>query len=170
MQLLIVGAGFLIIGMSFLGGRIELVSRRSATRFCASSLLLLIVGTGFGIIVAALALPLKSASDDAPLRGVRHLVLFDIKRGYEVSIVSAFDALSAELISSDAMIAYERGTQNSPEGLGNNLSHAFTLTFEDESQRDQYLTHPLHLQFIQSHVEGNLDSVTVFDYDILHGV
>ena len=77
---------------------------------------------------------------------------------------------SACLLVLEVMIAYERGTQNSPEGLGKNLSHAFTLTFEDESQRDQYLTHPLHLQFIQSHVEGNLDSVTVFDYDILHGV
>lgn len=153
-----------------MGGRVAVQSlpRRPACAssiWCAAGLLLLVVGAAMGVAIAALTLPLAGCSDSETLPGVRHLVLFAIKKGHEGSIVAAFDALAGELQSKEVLLAYERGEQNSPEGLDNGLTHAFTITFKDNAQRDLYLTHPLHLAFVKDHVEGNLDSVTVFDYE-----
>jgi len=101
-------------------------------------------------------------------RHVRHIVLFRFKPGAPVEEISAaFDAVATDL--SSLVCGYERGVQNSPEGLHNGgvaLTHAFTLTFANEQDRDAYLPHPRHQHFVETYAKPHVESVCVFDYEV----
>jgi hypothetical protein len=58
---------------------------------------------------------------------------------------------------------FEWGVNNSPENLNEGLTHAFTLTFASEKDRDDYLVHPSHKKFVD--IAGpHIDKVVVVDY------
>ena len=63
----------------------------------------------------------------------------------------------------DEILAFEWGTNSSPENLDQGFTHCFTLTFSDEECRNRYLPHPAHKAFGEL-VEKHLDNVLVFDY------
>lgn len=95
---------------------------------------------------------------------LRHVVLFGFKP--EVSneqiqtVEEAFSKLPSQI---DFIQDYEWGTDCSPEGLQQGLTHCFFLTFNSEADRDAYLIHPAHKEF--GKVLGNKASaVTVIDY------
>jgi len=95
---------------------------------------------------------------------LRHVVLFGFKAGTSADevaeIVRRFAALRERI---DTVVGFEWGTNNSPEGLAHGLSHAFTLTFASEADRDAYLPHPTHAAFADW-VGPYVEHVTVVDY------
>ena len=95
---------------------------------------------------------------------MRHVVMFKFKDTSSKediqSVIDAFDALPSKI---DSIIGYERGTNNSPEGLDNGFTHVFLLTFADEAGRAKYLPHPDHKAFGQV-LRPHKDKVMVLDY------
>lgn len=118
----------------------------------------------FVIVMIAASTESVSAQKKTDSKTLRHVVLFKFK-----------DTASAEEIKKveDAFVALpgkikliknlEWGTNNSPEGLNQGLTHCFFLTFSSEKDRDAYLVHPDHKAF--GAIAGPvLDKVTVVDY------
>lgn len=95
---------------------------------------------------------------------LRHVVLFGFKetsKPEEVqAVIDAFIALPSQI---SEIKGFEWGTNSSPEGLNQGLTHAFTLTFHSDADRDAYLPHPAHKAF-GGIVGPHLDKVTVVDY------
>ncbi|HEY2838982.1 MAG TPA: Dabb family protein [Pirellulales bacterium] len=107
--------------------------------------------------------PLAQAADK-PQKVLRHLVLYkfkdDLKPAQLQEVIDAFGALPKKI---DTIIGYEAGTNVSPEGKSDGLTHAFVVTFKDEKGRDAYLTHPAHQAYVEV-VKDRRDKVVVFDY------
>lgn len=95
---------------------------------------------------------------------LRHVVMFKFKDSASAAevemVVEAFAALPSEI---EEIKGFEWGTNNSPEGLNQGLTHCFLLTFHSEEDRDAYLIHPAHKVF-GSKLRPHLDKVTVLDY------
>ena len=111
---------------------------------------------------------------------LRHVVMFGFKP--EVSaqqikeVEEAFCALPSQI---DLIKGYEWGTDCSPEGLQQGLTHCFFLTFHSDADRDAYLIHPAHKAFGESirrqgfcrHRRGLLDQIRIIiflTYNILN--
>jgi|LakMenEpi03Aug12_release.lakeMendotaPanAssembly.Ray.scaffolds.fasta_scaffold342191_2 lysophospholipase L1-like esterase len=101
---------------------------------------------------------------DSPSRVLRHIVLFKYKP--EVTskqldeINMAFHQLKDKI---PAIRDFERGTNNSPEGLDQGFTHGYVVTFDSEEDRANYLPHDEHKKFVKL-IDGKLDQVLVFDY------
>ena len=95
---------------------------------------------------------------------LRHAVFFKFKDSSSAKDVEevrrAFSALPAKI---DAIVDYEWGTNNSPEGLNKDFTHAFFVTFADEAGRAAYLPHPDHQAFVEI-LRPHLEDVFVMDY------
>ena len=97
-------------------------------------------------------------------RVLRHVVLFKYKPEVTPAqldeINLAFQNLKNEI---PTVQDFERGVNNSPEGLNKDFTHGYLLTFASESDRDVYLKHPAHQEFVGL-IGGKLDEPMVFDY------
>jgi hypothetical protein len=95
---------------------------------------------------------------------LRHVVQFKFKESStpaQVSqVVDAFRALPSKI---SEIADFEFGQNNSPEGLENGFTHCFLVTFASEKDRQTYLTHAAHLQFVEV-LKPHLDKVQVIDY------
>lgn len=95
---------------------------------------------------------------------LRHVVLFGFKESSKPeevqAVIDAFIALPSQI---SEIKGFEWGTNSSPEGLNQGLTHAFTLTFHSNADRDAYLPHPAHKAF-GGIVGPHLEKVTVVDY------
>ncbi len=100
----------------------------------------------------------------APEGLYRHVVLFQFKDGTDdetiASIEQAFAALPAEI---DTIIDFEWGTNVSPEGLDDGLTHCFLVTFADAAGLEAYLPHPAHKRFVDL-LRPHLERAVVVDY------
>jgi Stress responsive A/B Barrel Domain len=103
------------------------------------------------------------AADNKP-PVLRHIVLYkfkdDLKPVEVQEIVDAFAALPKKI---DGIVAFEHGTNVSPEGKSEGLTHAFVVSFRDEKARDAYLAHPAHQEYVKL-VRDRREKVVVFDY------
>jgi hypothetical protein len=97
---------------------------------------------------------------------LRHVVMFKFKDGTTpdqvVSIEKAFAGLKAQI--PELIKDFEFGTNNSPEGLDQGLTHCFIATFASEKDRDAYLPHPAHQAFVENFAKVYVDKVTVLDF------
>jgi len=108
-----------------------------------------------------------SADDEAKAETdpmLRHVVMFQFKDSSSAAdiqgVVDAFKALPGKI---PQIAAFEWGTNNSPEGLEQGLTHCFLLSFKSEEDREVYLPHPDHKAF--GKVLGpHLEKVVVIDY------
>ncbi len=95
---------------------------------------------------------------------LRHVVMFKFKdeatENEIQAIVDAFAGLKNEI---PEIKDFEWGLNNSPEGLNEGLTHCFTLTFDSDADRDNYLPHPAHKAF-GAKLGPILDKVVVVDY------
>ena len=95
---------------------------------------------------------------------LRHVVAFKFKADAKPeqidNVVKAFAALPGKI---PQIAAFEWGVNNSPEGRNKGCTHCFTLSFASEKDRDAYLPHPAHKEFIGI-VGPVLDDVFVIDY------
>jgi hypothetical protein len=102
-----------------------------------------------------------TAYTSAPLR---HVVLFAFKDSATAeqvdAIVTGFGQLSSAI---PGILAYEWGTNVSPEGLNDGFTHCFTLTFGQAEDRDAYLVHPAHQAFVAT-LGAVLEKSLVLDY------
>jgi Stress responsive A/B Barrel Domain len=95
---------------------------------------------------------------------LRHVVMFGWKDGTDTTDINKIVAAIKELPSKiSAIKSFEWGTNNSPEGINNGLTHCFLLTFSSEADRDAYLVHPAHKAFV-SLLKPAPDKITVLDY------
>lgn len=104
---------------------------------------------------------LTGAAND---RVLRHVVLFQFNDGTSPEklkeIVDGFKALPGKI---PEIIGFECGTNNSPEGLADGLTHAFIVTFKDEKGRDAYLPHAEHGKFVEL-IKPHLKKAVVVDF------
>ncbi len=95
---------------------------------------------------------------------LRHVVLFSFKDYASKEdirqIEEAFSALPGKI---PQVKGYEWGTNNSPEGLNDGLTHCFLVTFESEEDRAIYLPHPEHKAFVKI-LQPHLERAVVVDY------
>ena len=102
------------------------------------------------------------AADPAPFR---HVVIFGFKEGTPPEkieeIATAFKALKTSIPS---VKSFEWGLNVSPENLNPDLTHIFTLTFDDkETLEKTYLHNPEHLKFVTL-LKPHLAKAVVVDY------
>lgn len=57
----------------------------------------------------------------------------------------------------------EHGPYQSPEGLNEDFTHGFVMTFDSPESRDAYLPHPVH-EGVKDIVVPRLEKVIVFDF------
>ena len=126
---------------------------------CVISLIVLAISA---IVVHATVAADAAASSDGKL--LRHVVLFkfkDTSKPADVErIVEAFRGLPSKI---DAIKGFEWGTDVSPEGKAQGFTHCFLVTFATEADRDAYLPHPAHKDFV-SIVGPHVDKVCVVDF------
>ncbi|CAH1001745.1 hypothetical protein LEM8419_02651 [Neolewinella maritima] len=95
---------------------------------------------------------------------LRHAVFFAFKETATPADIDrvqrAFSALPEQI---EEIHAYEWGTNNSPEGLNKDFTHAFFVTFASEADREVYLPHPAHQAFVDV-LQPHLKDVFVLDY------
>lgn len=95
---------------------------------------------------------------------VRHVVLFKYKAGTSDETVQKIeDGFRALKTKISFIVDFECGTNSSPEGLSQGLTACFLVTFENEEDRDKYLPHPAHQEFVAL-LRPHLDEVLVVDY------
>ena len=108
---------------------------------------------------------LESAGELKPkTRVLRHIVLFKYKPEVTPAqldeINRAFQDLKQQI---PEVRDFERGINNSPEGLDKGFTHGYLITFSSEEDRAAYLPHPAHKKFVEL-LGGKLDEPFVFDY------
>ena len=95
---------------------------------------------------------------------LRHVVLFSFKNDASPEAVDAVVAGFSTLpVAIPGILAYEAGTNVSPEGLNDGFTHCFTLTFAAAEDRDTYLDHPAHQRFVGT-LGACLERSLVVDY------
>lgn len=116
------------------------------------------------LLISSLIMSTTSAQAQTGGKKLRHVVLFKFKDSAKPEDIKKVEEAFAALPSKITQIkSYEWGTNNSPEGLNQGLTHAFFLTFDSDKDRDDYLVHPDHKKF-GALLGPYLDKVTVVDY------
>ncbi|RKQ42605.1 stress responsive alpha/beta barrel protein [Roseivirga pacifica] len=106
------------------------------------------------------------SSNTVPAEGLRHVVSFkfkpDASEEQVKALIQAFEGLQKDI---PQIKAFEWGLNNSPEGFDKGMTHIFQLTFENAKARDEYLPHPAHKDFGDTH-GGIIEDLVVVDYII----
>jgi hypothetical protein len=114
------------------------------------------------ILFIALSMSMTQAQSQ-PTR-LRHVVLFKFKDSAKPEEVKKVEDAFRALAGKISMIKdFEWGTNVSPEKLNQGLTHCFFVTFDSDKDRDDYLVHPAHKQFVEV-LMPFLDKATVVDY------
>ena len=112
-------------------------------------------------VLATIGLTVHAAEE---VQVLRHMVLYKFKDGLPPQqvqeVIDTFAGLPQKI---DTIVDFEHGTNVSPEGKSDGLTHAFVVTFRDEAGRDAYLRHPAHLAYVEV-VRDRREKVVVFDY------
>ena len=107
---------------------------------------------------------MTSAQQNAPQSLLKHVVMFGWKEGTDPAYIDKIVAAFKDLKTKISLIkSFEWGTNSSPEGLNNGLTHCFVATFSSDADRDAYLVHPAHKAFVGL-LKPVPDKITVLDY------
>ena len=97
---------------------------------------------------------------------VRHFGVFKFREGVsEEQITGCFLKMMAMVGNIPGLLDMEYGPYRSTEGLNEDFTHGFVMTFDNLASRDAYLPHPLHEQ-VKEVVVPKLERVIVFDIDV----
>jgi hypothetical protein len=95
---------------------------------------------------------------------LHHVVLFAFKETCSHETISkierAFSALPSRI---EEIQDFRWGTDVSVENKAQGFTHCFLVIFASEKERDRYLPHPAHQEFV-SLVGPHVDKVLVFDF------
>ena len=97
-------------------------------------------------------------------RVLRHIVVFKYKETATKEQVEKINKAFANLKNEIPQIRdFEWGLNNSPEGLDQDFTHCYMVTFHSEKDRDIYLPHPAHKAFVDF-IGPYIEKVFVVDY------
>jgi hypothetical protein len=97
---------------------------------------------------------------------VRHFGVFQFKMDVsEDQMEECFRIMKDMVGKIPGLLEMEHGPYNGNEGLNENFTHGFIMTFDSPESRDRYLPHPLH-QKVKELVVPRLEQVVVFDFVI----
>ena len=118
-----------------------------------------------GVLLSVTAMLAMSVSGAEPPRKVlRHIVLYkfkdDVKPEQIQEVIAAFNALPSKITT---IIGYEHGLNVSHEGKSDGLTHCFLVTFASEKDRDDYIAHPAHQEYVKI-VKDRREKVVVCDF------
>jgi len=123
----------------------------------------IIIGLLLGLFASYLTTSPVEA-DDKDKNVYRHVVMFQFKEGISKTQVAevedAFMALQGKI---DTIVDIEFGTNVSPEGLNDGLTHCFLVTFKNKAGLEVYLPHAAHKKFVDL-IKPRLEKVMVIDY------
>ena len=104
------------------------------------------------------------AADKKKAKQLRHFVCFKYKAEASKAKIAGVEEAFAALENKITEIKpFEKGTNNSPEGLNKGFKHCYQITFGSEKDRDAYLVHPAHKKFVEL-VGPVVEDVFVVDY------
>ncbi len=133
-------------------------------RHFTKTLVLGSVALGFVVAVSLMWGEASSMAQQTESKKLRHVVLFKFKDSSSKTQVQRVVDQFRKLPSHIAEIAeFEYGTNNSPEGLADGFTHCFLVTFRSEKDRDAYLPHQSHKEFVDV-LKPHLDKVLVIDF------
>lgn len=155
----------------------SMISDQPIRRFgalCLAACFLSSFGTGVLLAQDTAQTTSNEPPKDAPLENdppstaktglLRHAVFFSFKDSsteQEIQgVVNAFANLPSQI---DSIIDFQHGENNSPEGLSDDFTHCFLLTFADDAGRQKYLPHPAHKAFGDV-LRPHMKDVFVVDY------
>ena len=122
---------------------------------------LLGLAVGLGVLYAGM---ITEAADKKKAKQLRHFVCFkynaEASKEQIAEVEKAFAALEKKI---NEIKGFEKGMNNSPEGLNKGFKHCYLITFNSEKDRDVYLVHPAHKKFVEL-VGPVLEDVFVVDY------
>jgi hypothetical protein len=97
-------------------------------------------------------------------RVLRHVVVFKYKESATSKQIDKINLAFANLKNEIPQIRdFEWGLNNSPEGLDQDFTHCYLVTFHSEKDRDIYLPHPAHKAFVEL-IGPYIEKVFVVDY------
>lgn len=106
----------------------------------------------------------KVTYSSVPVGSLRHIVLFkfndNVSPAQQHEVVEASRALADQI---DEIRAYEWGTEMSRRGMAQGFTHAAVFVFDNEAERDAYLEHPAHQNFVAM-MRPYVQEIFVFDY------
>ena len=115
-------------------------------------------------ILTLLAMDVSAQTKKERGKLLQHVVLFKFKDDAKPEDVKkievAFNALKSQIKEIKAL---EWGLNNSPENLNQGFTHCFLVSFASEKDREIYLPHPKHKEFVAM-LGPVLDKVLVIDY------
>lgn len=97
---------------------------------------------------------------------VRHFGVFKFKEAVtEEQIAMCFGTMKDMVGKIPGLLDMEYGCYNSSEGLNEDFTHGFVMTFDSLASRDAYLPHPVHEQ-AKEIVVPRLERAVVFDIEV----
>ena len=97
---------------------------------------------------------------------VRHFGVFKFKNAVtEEQITASFRSMKDMVGKIPGLLEMEHGSYNGNEGLNEDFTHGFLMTFDSPESRDAYLPHPLH-EKVKNLVVPRLERVIVFDIHV----
>ncbi|MFC3627481.1 Dabb family protein [Vogesella amnigena] len=95
---------------------------------------------------------------------LHHIVLFRFHDHIDADTIAMVHAEFAALVAATGLIRdFRHGPDCSPEGLAQGFTHGWLLQFAGSAERDAYLVHPAHQQFVAM-VQPLLAAALVFDF------
>lgn len=97
---------------------------------------------------------------------VRHFGVFKFKDEVrDEHIVECFQTMKSMVGRIPGLLDMEYGPYKSGEGLNEDFTHGFIMTFDSPESRDVYLPHPVHEE-VKEFVVPKLAKVIVFDFEV----
>lgn len=95
---------------------------------------------------------------------VRHFGVFQFKMNIsESQIEDCFRNMKAMVGKIPGLLDMEYGPYDGNEGMNEDFTHGFIMTFDSPESRDNYLPHPVH-EKVKEFVVPRLERVVVFDF------
>lgn len=95
---------------------------------------------------------------------VRHFGVFKFKTEItEGQIEESFRTMKAMVGQIPGLLDMEYGPYDGNEGMNEDFTHGFIMTFDSPESRDSYLPHPVH-EKVKELVVPRLERVVVFDF------
>ncbi len=100
---------------------------------------------------------------------VKHYGCFQFKEEITASQVDeCFAAMAGMVGRIPGLLDFNYGPYDSAEGLNDDYTHGFIMTFASPQARDEYLPNPIHEE-VKDIVVPRLERVVVFDFNLPEG-
>jgi hypothetical protein len=83
----------------------------------------------------------------------------------DAKVAECFDALGGMVGRIPGLVDFMHGPYDSAEGLNDDFTHGFIMTFDSPESRDAYLPHPIHEE-VKAIVVPHLARLVVFDFNV----